>query len=311
MDYGKVLSRAWQITWRWKILWILGFLTSLSGSISGTNLYGFNRADLVTWRTDLSSWPNATLWLILIGCLVLLVLVVLMVLSVVATGGLIAGVRQIEEEGTTTLRQAWRTGVRRFWTLFGISLLVILPLIVVAVAGALLLGLALFPVASSSAASGSAAPARAIASVVCGALLCCATLPVGLVLAAVVTYAQRAAILEDLRSIDALKRGWQVFRDHLGPTLLLWLLFFLVSLALGVVTGVVAFPILLALISIFEFGGPAAWSIALAVCGGLVAFVVSGFLSAIAGTFTSATWTLAFRQLTAAPPAVVEPSPEP
>ena len=26
MDFGKVIGRAWQITWRWKILWVLGFL---------------------------------------------------------------------------------------------------------------------------------------------------------------------------------------------------------------------------------------------------------------------------------------------
>ena len=34
MDYGRVLTRAWEITWRWKILWILGFLAAL-GSGSG------------------------------------------------------------------------------------------------------------------------------------------------------------------------------------------------------------------------------------------------------------------------------------
>lgn len=29
MDLGKVLSRAWDITWRWKLLWVFGFLVSL------------------------------------------------------------------------------------------------------------------------------------------------------------------------------------------------------------------------------------------------------------------------------------------
>jgi hypothetical protein len=29
MEYGNVVSRAWQIAWREKKLWVLGFMTSL------------------------------------------------------------------------------------------------------------------------------------------------------------------------------------------------------------------------------------------------------------------------------------------
>ena len=36
MDFGKVLGRAWEITWRWKMLWVLGFLAAL-GQGSGAN----------------------------------------------------------------------------------------------------------------------------------------------------------------------------------------------------------------------------------------------------------------------------------
>ncbi len=31
MDYGGILNRAWQITWRYKILWLFGFFLG-SGS---------------------------------------------------------------------------------------------------------------------------------------------------------------------------------------------------------------------------------------------------------------------------------------
>jgi hypothetical protein len=37
MDYGKILSRAWEIAWRWKVLWILGFLASLGQGRGGGN----------------------------------------------------------------------------------------------------------------------------------------------------------------------------------------------------------------------------------------------------------------------------------
>ncbi|MGD8398342.1 MAG: hypothetical protein PVG11_05750, partial [Anaerolineae bacterium] len=43
MDFGKLLTRAWQITWRWKVLWILGFLASLgSGTGTGNINYSFD-----------------------------------------------------------------------------------------------------------------------------------------------------------------------------------------------------------------------------------------------------------------------------
>jgi uncharacterized membrane protein len=50
--------------------------------------------------------------------------------SVVARGGLIAGVLQVEGEGSTGFRQAWRVGRKWFWTLFGIALLAGLPTVV-------------------------------------------------------------------------------------------------------------------------------------------------------------------------------------
>jgi hypothetical protein len=37
MDYGYVLRRAWEITWRWKVLWIFGFLAGLARATSGGN----------------------------------------------------------------------------------------------------------------------------------------------------------------------------------------------------------------------------------------------------------------------------------
>ena len=35
MDYGKILRRAWEITWRWKVLWLLGFLAALGNGGGG------------------------------------------------------------------------------------------------------------------------------------------------------------------------------------------------------------------------------------------------------------------------------------
>ena len=58
MDYGKVLGRAWEITWRWKVLWILGFLASLGngGGGGGGNFYSGSGEDF-----DINRWTGDAL----------------------------------------------------------------------------------------------------------------------------------------------------------------------------------------------------------------------------------------------------------
>ncbi len=313
MNYGQILSRAWSITWRWKVLWVLGFLTALSSSLSsGTNLsYRMNDTDVANWALDLPAWPNAVLWLSLIGCGALVLALALAVLSVIATGGLIAGVQQVEEEGTTSLRSAWRVGVRRFWRLFGISLVVELPVFLLVLVVVLLLAFGIVGLTNTlTDSTGGMAIAHTV-SVVCGSLLCCTLLPIGIALTMVTTFAQRAAILEELPWIQAVTRGWQVFRDHLGPSLILWLISVAIGLAVGILLGLVALPIVLALFALFEADGATALFIVLAVCAGVVSFAIFGFVEAVQGTFTSAAWTLAYRHLTAREPTGVESTPEP
>ena len=58
MDYAGVLKRAWEITWRWKVLWILGFLASLGsggGGGGGGPSYTTNGGP----AGDPSSWGGA------------------------------------------------------------------------------------------------------------------------------------------------------------------------------------------------------------------------------------------------------------
>jgi len=40
MDFGKVLTRAWEIIWKYKILWVFGLFASCSGQQGGYNFGG-------------------------------------------------------------------------------------------------------------------------------------------------------------------------------------------------------------------------------------------------------------------------------
>lgn len=296
MDYGKVLSRAWQITWRWKVLWIFGFLVGLgqAGSQGGS---GSN------WVED--TGPGKWMWkrippevvgiLIALACMGLIIIVALWVLSVIGRGALIGGVQQVEEEGSTDLGRAWRAGVRRFWTLFGISILTGLPIFIL-----ILVVIVAFvgPIAADVGLSaGRREPTGIFALSLCGVPLCCGTIIVAIVLAQIQTYADRAAVLESKGWIDALRRGWEVLRENIGPTLIFWFIFFGIGLALVIIIGGGLSVLILPLAVIFSETDLGPWLLVPLACGGLVAAVIGAIIGSVVQTFTSATWTLAYREM--------------
>jgi hypothetical protein len=300
MDYGKVLSRAWQITWRWKILWILGFLSAMG--------QGWNWGGNPSYSTDASDWGYRfqgyvppRVWAVIAGvaCLVLLIGIALWVVSIIARGGLIAGVQQVEDEGSTGFRQAWRVGVKRFWTLFGISILTAIPIFILVVAGIAALVAVFVGSGFAIDARNNAIGGLGIATgILCGGLFCCGMIVVGIVLSQIQIYADRAAVLEGLGWIDAFKRGWQVIRENLGPTIIFWLIFLVIGLIIAAVIFGGVLVVTVPFIGVATNIQPD-WWLTVPICfGGLLALIVGGLISAIVQTFTSSTWTLVYRELT-------------
>lgn len=301
MDYGKILSRAWQITWRWKMLWILGFLAAL-GSGSGGGGGGSSYSDKGgEWGHAFEQGISGEMWGVIaaVACLAILIGIALWVVSVIARGGLIAGVQQIEEEETFRLGDAWRAGVKRFWTLFGISILATLPVLIPVVIGVAILVLFFAGAASASGVSVEAGETMTVLfSILCGGTLCCLGVVAAIVLEQIRKYAERAAVLEGLGWIDAFKRGWQVLKENLGPTVIFWLIFLVIGLIIGLVVFGGMLVLITPLAAIFSATEPRPWLI-LPICGGgLLLFIVGGLIGAIVETFTSATWTLVYRQMT-------------
>jgi len=304
MDYGKILSRAWQITWRWKVLWIFGFLASLgsgggSGGGGGNGMNNGSRGAGNFPNFDMS--PEIGGLLIALICVALIIGIILWVLSIISRGALIAGVQQVEDEGQTSFGSAWRVGLSRFWTIFGVGFLAALPILIIVL---VLIGVGIavavgagynFTNDMSDRALGIILPALA-----CLIPLACVTVVLAVVLGQIQLYAERAAILEGKGWIDAFKRGWQVLKTNLGPTIVFWLIFLVIG---GVLLAIVAGGILaLALPAVALFGNnnPNALAV-VTMCGGaLIGFVILAVVGAIVQTFTSTTWTLVYRQLTRA-----------
>jgi hypothetical protein len=296
MDFGKVLSRAWEITWRWKVLWVFGFLISLGQGWSR----GSRTFDWIEDRRGgefLEHLPPGVVGLLIsLACVGLLIGIALWVLSVIGRGALVGGVQQVEEEGSTDLGRAWRVGVSRFWTLFGISILTGLPVLVLAL---MIVAAFVGPVlAEVGISAGRDAPTGIFGlSFLCGVPLCCIAIVAGIVLSQIKIYADRAAVLEGLGWIDAFRRSWEVLRDNLGPTVVLWLIFFAIGLVLVIVVGGGLLVLLLPFFASVVSADPGAWILLPVACGGLLVVVVPAVIGSVVETFTSATWTLAYREM--------------
>lgn len=309
MNYGKILSRAWEITWKWKVLWLLGFLAALGRAMGSTSNTGYQVDE---WSGRIA--PEVAGALAIFACLAVIIAIAIWVVSVIARGGLIAGVQQIADEGSTTFSSAWRVGVSRFWTLFGIGILAAIPLLIAAVIGAIVLvGFILGGVSLSDATSGGAAPIVS-ASVFCGSTFCCGMVILAIILGQIRVYAERAAVMEGLGWIDAFVRGWDVLKRNLGHTIVFWLLFLGLAILIGVVIAVVVLALALPFIAIVASSDLRGWLVAPVLCGGLLTLIVGALLNAIIEAFVSASWTLAYREmagLSAVPAEVVVPAAEP
>ncbi len=333
MDFGATISRALKITWEHKILWILGFLVALGGGSAGnigqnpqiTNRFSSGQA-APPWLTNLVENPDAILGiLVAVGCVVLIIGIILWVVGLIARGGLIAGVQQIETEGNTTFGSAWQAGAAKFWRLLGLDILIALPIIVIAIVLVIVFVLAFGGIFAASS-GGSRASLRDILGVLGAAgigIVCCLICVIVLyaILAqALRTFGDRAIVIENLGVTASLGRAWGVFKANLGNIILLALLMLVVSIVFGLVTGAVALvvlaPTFLPIIPIILGTSRSAvlttGAIVLGVIGLIVVAILGAIIESVYITFNSAAWTLAYRQFIGmAPTTPAQPAAQP
>ncbi|MCE7980501.1 MAG: hypothetical protein DYG89_04860 [Caldilinea sp. CFX5] len=236
MDYSRLLNRAWTIVWTHKFLIFLGVLAALGGGEGGNNISwqmsGSNGDNQPTVDWGENVFTRIPVWLLVFGVAFLLALgLILWVVSTVARGGLIAGVDTIERGGETTFLTAWNAGWQKVWTLLGIALLPILPILLLLAAGltsvgtlvgftALFRGELDFPLRTSFG--------------VTLVAMACLTVPVALGLMLLRNFAERACLLENVGVFAAYRRGWEVLTHNLGPAIILFLIQIGLSILLGI-----------------------------------------------------------------------------
>lgn len=299
MDFGYVIKRAWQIIWKFKVLWIFGILASCgqaSGSGGGNSGYRFSSQEInVSPQIErfFSQLDPAIIGLlIVIGIIIVLALIVIAILlGTVGRVGLIRGTMKAEQGAERlTFGELWHDGLSYFWRVFGLNLLigviVFLTILVLGIIGVVLtIGtLGLF--------------------VLCLLPIICLLVPVMWALYVVIEQANVALVVENLGITEAIKRGWQVVWDNIGSMIIMSLILILgVSLIGGAIIGLPLLVVAAPAVFGVSTGTTEAIRNGLIVSGLLfiVYLPVLLLLSGILRAYTSSAWTLTYLRLTHKP----------
>ncbi len=334
INIGEVLSKAWKITWKFKVLWIFGILAGCagsnranfnsnfnSGSSGGGGGKGTGNGSMDQFFNQLSNMQPDRLFkefiapytAIIIGVLVLLCVlwIVFYFLGVMGRVGLIKGAKKADT-GAESIRfsELWSESTPYFWRMFGLNLLVGLPFFLITIILLLVLGISGYATYQSGVGgAGLAAIIISLVGIFIGGI--CVISVLSLIVGMVVEQSQNAIVLDDLGVIPSLSRGWNIFKGSVLPIVL-------IAIILGIVGGIVGFIIALPLIGLILVVGAGTAFTAMAASGSAIAgplflgaccvvlyMPVLLLGSGILQTYMQTVWTLVYRRLT------ITPAPEP
>lgn len=312
-NFGEVLSRAWQIVWKHKILWLFGILAGCGRGGYRPNPStrggggGVPNFPPEAMRVFQFIQQNLTL-IIITGCILLLVVwAITIFLGTIGRIGLIRGTFHADGGAERLVfGQLFSESTPYFWRIFGLSLIVGLPIVIVVAVIA-----AVAAVFAISAGNGNNNSGIAFLGILPLLISCfCLLIPIMFVIGMIVRQAENAIVLEDLRMMPAISRGWEVFRTNLGPIILMAIILAVVGLVVGFV---VAIPILIIVVPAaitFAVGNAHNWT-PLIIAGILLCLYIpiSLVINGIATAYVETAWTLTYMRLTkpqAVAPEVVE-----
>lgn len=312
MDFGEILSKAWKIIWKYKILWVFGILASFGqgggggggsarGNVSNDNSnFNFDNFQNLPpeWQHGIDSFSrfmdNIQWWwiaLIILGFL--LIAIFFMVLSIIGKNGLILGTKLADDGAEKlTFGELFSGGLKYFWRVLGFSILTGLAIFVAMMIilvpfifmGVLTMGIGMLLIIP----------------------LMCVLVPVLMLVGVVLEQGIISIIVEDCGIFDGLKKGWQIFKTNFWNMVLMAIILGLIS---GVIGFVIGLPLLLAFIPIviafltsisagsFDFAAfvTPMW-ISLGLCCLMYPFIL--LANGILVGYVQSAWTLTYLRLT-------------
>lgn len=225
-NFGEVLARAWQITWKNKVLWIIGVLFGLFVALMFPLMFLSFLFPVFARQSRMDLALAALVGFIAIFALFMLILYPV---SVFTQTSLTLGILNVEQDQERfSARELLRRSVPFFWRVLGVMLLFAagLMLIVLIVQAVMLL----------------------VTMITFGFGALCVT-PLSFLMypamyAAIVwmEQAMNGVIIDNMPLRDAIRQGWNLVRNNLLSVAVLALIIYF---GIGVVTGVILVPLMI------------------------------------------------------------------
>lgn len=316
LDYSSLLTKAWNITWKYKVLWFFGFLAALGGagwggssggggspsfnfkfgssSSSSSSIYrnGDYPPAMRATIDKINSIDLSSILAIAFGvvCVLAILGLALWLLSIVGRGGLIGGILKAEADEKITFRETWNTGTHYFLPLLLIRLLGIAVGIIISIVvglplvflGILTCGIGLIP-------------------------MVCLMFVIGIAINVWFAFMDYAVVVENLGVGTAIGRAWTVLRDHVGPVFILWIVLFAISLGVGLGMVILFAPsgvlLFLSVLPLIQATGSLNGTLLVAGIVLLVLFVLASWLvQAVVTVWETGVMVLAYKKLSGETP---------
>lgn len=277
MDYGKIVSRSFDIAWRYKWLWLFGMFTAGSFNIDFSFLqdHSIDKSDLFQ---TFDFQPEVLLSFAFALCLWILIMLICYIISEI---GIIDSVNRIERGGSYSFGIAFSSGLTHFLKFLGLNILMFF-ITIVPIAIIVIIIILLF-----------------VVHVALGFLSLLLFLPLLLFVIFVIfnisQLAKRVLIVRSCSIGDALGESYYLLKSNFGKNLVV----FLINMGFGI-----GFSILMAIIYLM-IGLPIAAMIVSAELHLLIAFFAAFFIAlpisfifgGFMGVFFSSLYTLFYFEL--------------
>ncbi len=325
MDFGRLVRRSWQLTWRHRFLWVLGlFATTTVGSCTP-----FSAANTVQWRGNFPNFESyytpdleetfrhanpylsqnvAPIFLGVVAT-VLLISLLLLVAAQIAQGGMAEATANLALGQRPTGSGVWRAGFRTIWR----YLLMWLMLIGLGILAAVILAVVVASILAIVAALHG--PVRMVMVIVGGVfslLLLLIAIPIYIAMSVVVAFAQRAIPQEGVGPWTALRLGYGLLRRNLATSALAWLISLALTIAAGIAIALGAALLLVPVgalgFALYSSGGVSTTLLIFSGAAAVVAVAWLWFLGGVANAFFWNYWTLIYLSLTGRLTSRLEPN---
>ena len=305
VDFGSVIKKAWQYTWKYKYLWFLGILTG--GGFSGG---GNNINYLINSGSENQNWQNifhnhavssspimgkilgatdysiSTGFIVFMSLLGLILAIALIYLQITARGAIITAVDKLDQNQHFTLGNSWHAGHKYFWRIFLFTLLLVFIILVP-------LAFLFTPVAIM------ASLRWYIPAVIVGIIFALIFVVYAIYIALIVQFGERILVLEDKGPWQSIIIGEKFFRKNWKNVLLTYLINMAVAMLAGIVV-VIACLIVVGLLFGIVYGIYTANStaaIVVAIPLGLAVLIALMIIGGIISAYQSSILTLAYKEI--------------